>query len=99
MNTEPLSVKPCQVLVDPCPMKRGGFHHRRLREYVTVVTVLANKWTKGSSRNNFTFCCRPPGPLARRERRAIPGATGAVCKERATSQRACGPQPEGARRR
>src|ERR671930_1010071 len=36
---------------------------------------------KGSRRNNFTFCCRPPGPLARRERRAIPGA---VCKERAT---------------
>src|SRR5207249_3263827 len=39
---------------------------------------------KGSRRNNFTFCCRPPGPLARRERRAIPGASGAVCEERAT---------------
>ena len=36
---------------------------------------------KGSRRNKFTFCCRPPGPLARRERRAIPGA---VCEERAT---------------
>src|SRR5438876_156058 len=36
---------------------------------------------KGSRRNNFPFCCRPPGPLARRERRAIPGA---VCEERAT---------------
>src|SRR5439155_18631925 len=30
---------------------------------------------------SVTFCCRPPGPLARRERRAIPGA---VCEERAT---------------
>src|SRR5439155_14525673 len=23
-------------------------------------------YTKGSRRNKFTFCCRPPGPLARR---------------------------------
>src|SRR5205823_8206463 len=29
----------------------------------------------------WTLCCWPPGPLARRERRAIPGA---VCEERAT---------------
>src|SRR5919106_1567042 len=30
----------------------------------------------------WTLCCRPPGPLARRERRAIPGE---VCEERATT--------------
>ena len=41
-------------------------------------------WTtpvKGSRKNYLAFCCRPPGPLARRERRAIPGV---VCEERAT---------------
>src|SRR5437773_12361311 len=43
--------------------------------------MLAAADSKGSRRNKFTFCCRPPGPLARRERRAIPGA---VCEERAT---------------
>ena len=37
--------------------------------------------TKGSRRNKFAFCCRPPGPLARRERRCVPGA---VREERAT---------------
>jgi hypothetical protein len=37
--------------------------------------------SKGSSRNKFTFCCRPPDPLARRERRCAPGA---VREERAT---------------
>ena len=35
----------------------------------------------GSRRNKFAFCCRPPGPLARRERRCVPGA---VREERAT---------------
>ena len=39
--------------------------------------------------------CWPPGPMARRERRAYRVA----CKERTTQPRACGPQPEGARRR
>src|SRR5207245_11308826 len=34
----------------------------------------------------WTLCCRPPGPLARRERRAIPGA---VCEERATKPAGC----------
>src|SRR5437773_5454655 len=50
---------------------------------------------KGSRRNNFPFCCRPPGPLARRERRAIPGA---VCEERATKPaglRAASPEGRG----
>src|SRR5213596_3170646 len=51
---------------------------------------------KGSRRNNFTFCCRTPGPLARRERRAIPRP---YVRSEQQSQRACGPQPEGARRR
>src|SRR4029453_15465496 len=37
--------------------------------------------TKGSRKNKFAFCCRPPGPLARRERRCVPGA---VREERAT---------------
>jgi hypothetical protein len=36
---------------------------------------------QGSRRNKFAFCCRPPGPLARRERRCVPGA---VREERAT---------------
>src|SRR5438034_7625332 len=39
----------------------------------------------------WTLCCWPPGPLARRERRAIPGA---VCEERATKP--AGRSPEGA---
>src|SRR6059036_1870920 len=43
--------------------------------------MLAAADSKGSRRNKFAFCCRPPGPLARRERRAIPRA---VCEERAT---------------
>jgi hypothetical protein len=37
--------------------------------------------SKGSRKNNFAFCCWPPGPPARQERRAIPGV---VCEERAT---------------
>src|SRR5207249_8060127 len=38
----------------------------------------------------WALCCWPPGPLARRERRAIPGA---VCEERATKP--AGRSPEG----
>src|SRR5947208_10814961 len=41
-----------------------------LREYLRVCKEII-----------WTLCCWPPGPLARRERRAIPGA---VCGERAT---------------
>src|SRR5436190_4408138 len=41
-----------------------------LREYLRVCKEII-----------WTLCCWPPGPLARRERRAIPGA---VCEERAT---------------
>jgi TonB family protein len=37
--------------------------------------------TKGSRKNYLAFCCWPPDPLARRERRAIPEV---VCEERAT---------------
>src|SRR5439155_25616780 len=48
---------------------------------------------KGSRRNHFAVCCRLPGPMARRERRAIPG------RSEQRSQRAWGPQPAGARRR
>jgi len=36
---------------------------------------------KGSRKNYLAFCCWPPGPLARRERRAIPEV---VCEKRAT---------------
>ena len=43
--------------------------------------VLALFEVKGSRKNYLAFCCWPPGPLARRERRAIPGV---VCEERAT---------------
>src|SRR5216117_3102917 len=43
-----------------------------------------------------TFCCWPPGPLARRERRAYPLR---YVRSEQHSQRACGPQPGGARRR
>src|SRR5207249_4406376 len=46
-------------------------------------------WSKGSRRNNFTFCAGLPGPLARRERRAIPGA---VCEERATKPAGTAPR-------
>jgi hypothetical protein len=44
----------------------------------------------------FTLCCRPPGPLARRARRAYPRW---YVRSAQRSQRAWGPQPEGARRR
>src|SRR5437016_14192134 len=43
-----------------------------------------------------TFCCWPPGPLARRERRAYPVR---YVRSEQHRQRACGPQPGGARRR
>src|SRR5213592_3622828 len=42
-----------------------------------------------------TFCCWPPGPLARRERRAYPLR---YVRSEQRSQGACGPQPGGARR-
>src|SRR5213593_2269059 len=44
-------------------------------------------------RITFALCCRPPGPLARRERRAYPLR---YVRREQRSQRACGPQPEGA---
>jgi hypothetical protein len=44
--------------------------------------------SQGSRRNKFAFCCRPPGPLARREQRCVPGP---VREERAT-------KPAGRRR-
>src|SRR5213083_843056 len=43
-----------------------------------------------------TFCCWPPGPLARRELRAYPLR---YVRSEQRSQEACGPQPGGARRR
>src|SRR5438094_1481220 len=46
-----------------------------------------------------TFCCWPPGPLARRERRAYPLRPLRYVRSEQHSQRACGPQPGGARRR
>src|SRR5207247_5972499 len=45
--------------------------------------------TKGPRRNNFTFCCRPPGPLARPSDELYPGGA---------SNKASGPagrSPEG----
>src|SRR5436190_14070422 len=58
-----------------------------LREYLRVCKEII-----------WTLCCWPPGPLARRERRAIPGA---VCEERATKPAGTAPRspvgrsPEG----
>ena len=50
--------------------------------YFMVDFLGPERWkAKGSRRNKFAFCCRPPGPLARRERRRVPGA---VREERAT---------------
>src|SRR6059036_174997 len=46
-----------------------------------------------------TFCCWPPGPLARRERRAYPLRPLRYVRSEQRSQGACGPQPGGARRR
>src|SRR6059036_3779507 len=46
-----------------------------------------------------TFCCWPPGPLARRERRAYPVCPVRYVRSEQHRQRACGPQPGGARRR
>src|SRR2546425_2027264 len=43
-----------------------------------------------------TFCCWPPDPLARRERRAYPLR---YVRSEQRSRGACGPQPGGARRR
>src|SRR5437667_6705007 len=45
-----------------------------------------------------TFCCWPPGPLARRERRAYPVRPVRYVWSEQHRQRACGPQPGGARR-
>src|SRR5213595_2127758 len=42
----------------------------------------------------WTLCCWPPGPLARRERRAIPGA---VCEERATKPAGTAPRSPAGR--
>ena len=51
---------------------------------------------KGLRMNNMYILLRPPGPLARRERRAYPMR---YVRSEQRSQRACGPQPKGARRR
>src|SRR6266516_2888582 len=55
-----------------------------------VVTVRARQEIR------CTFCCWPPGPLARRERRAYPVR---YVRSEQHRQGACGPQPGGARRR
>src|SRR5213595_1417608 len=52
--------------------------------------------TKGPSGNKVYILLLAPGPLARRERRAYPLR---YVRSEQHSQRACGPQPGGARRR
>ena len=56
-------------------------HNRRMLNLDGTVKMFWRNATKGSRKNYLAFCCRPPGPLARRERRAIPAV---VCVERAT---------------
>src|SRR5436309_7589600 len=68
----------------------GQFDVTRDGRRFLVVTVRARQEIR------CTFCCWPPGPLARRERRAYPVR---YVRSEQHRQRACGPQPGGARRR
>src|SRR2546422_2468895 len=68
----------------------GRFDVTRDGRRFLVVTVRARQEIR------CTFCCWPPGPLARRERRAYPVR---YVRSEQHRQRACGPQPGGARRR
>src|SRR5437867_10105531 len=67
----------------------GQFDVTRDGRRFLVVTVRARQEIR------CTFCCWPPGRLARRERRAYPVR---YVRSEQHRQRACGPQPGGARR-
>ena len=56
--------------------------------------VLSGWASRARQELRCTFCCWPPGPLARRERGAYPLW---YSPSEQQSQRACGPQPKGAR--
>src|SRR5438128_9414153 len=68
----------------------GQFDVTRDGRRFLVVTVRARQEI------TCTFCCWPPVPRARRERRAYPVR---YVRSEQPRQRACGPQPGGARRR
>src|SRR5437667_9408432 len=72
------------------------FHHEDAKTQRITKLFFASLCLRARQRITFALCCRPPGPLARRERRAYPLRD---VRSEQRSQRACGPQPEGARRR
>src|SRR5438094_3731299 len=67
-----------------------------LRIRVCAVNSTTYSTLRARQEIRCTFCCWPPGPLARRERRAYPLR---YVRSEQHSQRPCGPQPGGARRR
>src|SRR6266516_6758741 len=75
----------------PTPVPEGEDSWRRRPSPLSHMRVL-----RARQEIRCTFCCWPPGPLARRERRAYPLP---YVRSEQHSQRACGPQPGGARRR
>src|SRR5436189_4723590 len=58
-----------------------GLPKRTRRQQLEFIDGRTDMLFRARAERHSHFCCRPPGPLARRERRAI---TGAVCEERAT---------------
>src|SRR6058998_386774 len=60
-------------------MRSGGGARLMTRLRITLCPLCAS--LRVCEEITCTLCCWPPGPLARRERRAVPGA---VCEERAT---------------
>src|SRR5438876_10500812 len=72
------------------------FHHEDAKTQRITKLFFASLCLRARPRITFALCCGPPGPLARRERRAYPLR---YVRSEQHSQRACGPQPGGARRR
>jgi len=88
---------PRQALLDlPAPLPLPGRIRVALFRGFAFARPRLKLWLRARQEIRCTFCCWPPGPLARRERRAYPLR---YVRSEQHSQRACGPQPGGARRR
>ena len=88
---------PRQALLDlPAPLPLPGRIRVALFRGFAFARPRLKLWLRARQEIRCTFCCWPPGPLARRERRAYPLR---YVRSEQHSQRACGPQPAGARRR
>ena len=80
----------------PNPPRRREESRRVFDQRKNSCQLAKDFWLRARQEIRCTFYCWPPGPLARRERRAYPLR---YVRSEQHSQRACGPQPEGARRR